>query len=329
MRSDHCWSHGRGRPRASFQAGSWIARARASRPSVTASASSDDPLDVVLGLGLGQAERVDLHAVAEAQLLLVGDAVALAAELLPQDPHRAELRVLLDEADAGVDEERDPREDAAHQLLGRRARTHGVEHGDRVGHRVGDLLHRRGARLLQVVGADVDRVPLRDPLDGVGDHVGDQPHGGLGRERVGAAREELLDDVVLRRALERGLGGAVLLGGDDVEREQPGGGRVDRHRRVHLVQRDAVQQLGHVAPVGDRDADLADLAARELVVGVIAGLRGQVEGDGQPGLALVQVRRGTARWTSPRWNGPRTCASSRGGRAAAGDGPWSSSTRVI
>ena len=36
----HCWSHGRGRPSASFQAGSWIARARASRPSVTASASS-------------------------------------------------------------------------------------------------------------------------------------------------------------------------------------------------------------------------------------------------------------------------------------------------
>ena len=40
IRSDHCWSHGRGRPSASFQAGSWIARARASRPSVTASASS-------------------------------------------------------------------------------------------------------------------------------------------------------------------------------------------------------------------------------------------------------------------------------------------------
>ena len=40
MRSDHCWSHGRGRPRASFQAGSWTARARAFRDSVTASISS-------------------------------------------------------------------------------------------------------------------------------------------------------------------------------------------------------------------------------------------------------------------------------------------------
>ena len=40
MRSDHCWSHGGGRPSASFQHGSWIARARASFDSVTPSISS-------------------------------------------------------------------------------------------------------------------------------------------------------------------------------------------------------------------------------------------------------------------------------------------------
>ena len=40
MRSDHCWSHGRGSPSASFQAGSCTARARASRDSVTPSISS-------------------------------------------------------------------------------------------------------------------------------------------------------------------------------------------------------------------------------------------------------------------------------------------------
>ena len=160
-------------------------------------------------------ERVDLDAVAEAQVLGVGHAVALAAELLPQDAHRAQLRVLLDEAHAGVDEEGDPSEHLAHQLLrgrlvvgvgGLDALARGVEHGDRVAHRVGDLLHRRGARLLQVVGADVDRIPLRDVLDRVGDHVGDQPHRGRGREGVGAAREELLDDVVLGGALELLLG---------------------------------------------------------------------------------------------------------------------------
>ena len=70
-----------------------------------------DPLHVVLRLRLGEAERVDLHAVAQPQQLRVADAVALPAQLLPQDPHRAQLCVLLDEAHAGVDEERDPAED--------------------------------------------------------------------------------------------------------------------------------------------------------------------------------------------------------------------------
>ena len=118
MRSDHCWSHGRGRPSASFHAGSWTARARALRPERHGERLEHDPLDVVLGLGLGQAEGVDLHAVAQAAVLGVLDAVALLAELVPQDRHRAELRVLLDEADAGVDEERDTPEDLAHRAPG-------------------------------------------------------------------------------------------------------------------------------------------------------------------------------------------------------------------
>src|SRR5689334_7838418 len=45
----------------------------------------------------------------------------------------------------------------------------------------------------------------------------------------------------------------------------------------------------HVALVGDRDADLADLAAGEDVVRVIAGLRRQVEGDREAGLTLLEV----------------------------------------
>ena len=81
----------------------------------------------------------------------------------------------------------------------------------------------------------------------------------------------------------------VLLGDGQVEREQPHRRGVDRHRRVHLVERDAVEQRAHVADVGDRHADLADLADGELVVGVVAGLRRQVEGDRQAGLPLRQV----------------------------------------
>jgi hypothetical protein len=41
--------------------------------------------------------------------------------------------------------------------------------------------------------------------------------------------------------------------------------------------------------MGDRYADLAHLAAGERVVGIVAGLGRQVEGDGKPGLPLGEV----------------------------------------
>ena len=84
-------------------------------------------------------------------------------------------------------------------------------------------------------------------------------------------------------------GDALLVGDGDIERQQPRRGRVDRHRRVHLAERDAVEQRAHVAEMGDRHADLADFARGERVVAVVAGLGRQIEGDGQAGLALAQV----------------------------------------
>ena len=83
MRRDHCWSHGRGSPSASFQAGSCMARARALLDKRDAERLEDDALHVVLRLLLGQAERVHLHAVAEAAELGVLDSVALAADAVP------------------------------------------------------------------------------------------------------------------------------------------------------------------------------------------------------------------------------------------------------
>jgi len=65
-----------------------------------------------------------------------------------------------------------------------------------------------------------------------------------------------------------------------------------------LLERDAVEQRAQVAEVRDGDADLADLTPGELGVGVVPGLRGQVEGDGQPGLALAEVAIGTSAFDS-------------------------------
>ena len=203
MRSDHCWSQGRGRPSASFQAGSWSARQRARFESVTPSASSTMRIDVVLGLRLGEAEAVHLHAVAEAAQLRRRRRRSARASSSSQSSVIA--RTLQTSSTKRMPafrkKEMRPERRAGSPRPARRGRARTASStAIAVRHRVRDLLHRRRAGLLQVVGADVDRVPLRDRVDGVGDHVADQAHRGLGREDVGPAREVLLDDVVLRRA---------------------------------------------------------------------------------------------------------------------------------
>ena len=84
--------------------------------------------------------------------------------------------------------------------------------------------------------------------------------------RIGAdpllLRDELLEHVVLQRAAQLVGRDALPLGDRDVEREQHGRGRVDRHRRRHLVERDVAEQPRHVVERRDRDALAADLAER-------------------------------------------------------------------
>ena len=80
---------------------------------------------------------------------------------------------------------------------------------------------------------------------------------------------------------------ALLLADQLVEQQQHRGGRVDRHRRRDLVERDAVEHPPHVVDRVDGDAGAADLALAERVVGVAAELGGQVEGHRQAGRAVV------------------------------------------
>ena len=107
---------------------------------------------------------------------------------------------------------------------------------------------------------------------------------------------------------------------DDVERQQPRGGRVDRHRRVHPVERDAVEQRAHVALVGDRARRpcrprRGPARGRRRSPSASAGRR-----RSRAPSAPWRGCRGRARWTWPRSSGPRTSASSRACRARAGGG---------
>ena len=108
------------------------------------------------------------------------------------------------------------------------------------------------------------------------------------RVDVGAARDVLLEDVVLERAIElRGVD-ALLLADGDVEGQEDGGRGVDGHRRADLVEGDALEEDLHVGEAGYGDARAPDLARSEGVVGVVAGLRREIEGDAETGLAMFE-----------------------------------------
>ena len=249
-----------------------------------------DAIGVVLGLLLGEAKRVHLYAIAEAPQRRIVDAIAFLADLVPEIDEGAHLADLGDEAHAGIDEERDAAEQLRELRVGNFAGLlHLIEHGLGMGEREGKLLHRRGTGLLQMIGADIGRVPFRHLARGVDDGVLDQPQRRRRREHVSPARKIFLQDVVLHRAGELLTRHALLVGERDIEREQPRRRGVDGHRGVHLAERDALEQRAHIAEMRDRHADLANLAAGEDVVGIVTGLGRQIEGDREPGLTLGEI----------------------------------------
>ena len=127
---------------------------------------------------------------------------------------------------------------------------------------------------------------LRHVLVAVLEQVGRQAHRRARRVDVVAARDVLLEHVVLGRPAQLLAGHALLLADELVQQQQAGGGRVDRHRRGDLIERDAVEGRAHVVDRVDRHARAPDLAEAARVVRVQAELRRQVERHREPGRAL-------------------------------------------
>jgi hypothetical protein len=116
--------------------------------------------------------------------------------------------------------------------------------------------------------------------------VHDEVDGRLRREHELVLRRVLLEDVVLGRAGQAGAVDAALVADDPVHGEDHRRRRVDGQRRRHVLERDPVEQRVGVDHRVDRDPDLADLAAVDRVVGVVAEQRRQVEVGREAGLAV-------------------------------------------
>ena len=127
-----------------------------------------------------------------------------------------------------VEEERDARHEVVDVEPGVDAVLHVLE---AVAQRERQLLQRRRARLADVIAAHRNRVPLRHFLRAEREDVGDQPHRRARREDVFLLRDEFFEDVVLNRAGDLLPVGALLLGDDQIHREDHRRRRVDGHRR--------------------------------------------------------------------------------------------------
>ena len=199
---------------------------------------------------------------------------------------RAHLGDLHEEVHADRPEERQPRREGVDV----EARSEpGADVLDAVGQRVGELEVRRRARLLHVIAGDRDRVEARHVLRRVGEDVGDDAHRGPGRVDIRVPHHELFEDVVLDGAGEPVLRHALLFRRDDEEREDRQHGAVHRHRHRYLAERDAVEQGPHVEDRIDRHARQPDIARDARVVGIVAAVGGEVEGDGEAFLAAGEV----------------------------------------
>ena len=140
-----------------------------------------------------------------------------------------------------------------------------------------------------MVARDGDTVELGHVLGGIGEDVADDPHGCGGGIDVGVPDHELLEDVVLDGAGQQLLVHALLLAGHDVEGQDGEHGAVHGHGHGHLIQGDPAEEDLHIEDGVHGHAGLAHVAHHAGMVGVVATVGRQIEGDGQALLARRQV----------------------------------------
>ena len=214
---------------------------------------------------------------------LLLDAVFLLQVPRPELAGRPELRHLLPEVAEDVEVEREAADEGV-DVVAPRQHVVDVGVGDEDG--AGDLLRGRRARLPDMVAADADRVRPGQDVHGVLDGVADQLHRGLDREDPRAPADHLLEDVVLRGCGDHLRAVAELLRHRLVHGEHDGGDGVDGEARPDLSEVDILEGDLEVPERIDRHPHPAHLAFGHGVVRVVAHLRGEVEGDVQPRLAV-------------------------------------------
>ena len=185
----------------------------------------------------GQAQRVDLNTIAKTPHLRVAHPVALAADFIPKIHKGAHFAHFSDKTDAGVHEKADPPDHLSKMFFGHFA-FEVVQNRSCCCEGEGQLLLWCRAGLLQMVRADVHRIPLGQMRARVSGDICDHPQGRLGRTDIGASAQVFLNDIILHSALQRADIGALFIGRGNIKRQQPGCCGIDGHGGVHLIKWD-------------------------------------------------------------------------------------------
>ena len=140
-----------------------------------------------------------------------------------------------------------------------------------------------------MIATDADGIEAGHVLRRVGEDVADDAHGRRGRIDERVPHHELFEDVVLDGPGQQVLAHPLLLGCDDVERQNRQHRAVHGHADAHLVQRNAFEEAFHVLDAVDGHTRLAHVPLDTRMVAVVATVRGQIKRHTQPLLACRQV----------------------------------------
>src|SRR5215472_15650086 len=241
--------------------------------------------DVVFGLLRGERRTGRLRMESQQQRTRILGVEPVAHDPCPQTPRRAELRDLFEQIAVGIEKERKLRR----ELVDWQPR---IECRLDVGHSVGegesDFLNGAGAGFANVIAGNRNGIPFGQVVAAPRKDVRYDAHGVLHRVNVRAARDVLLEDIVLDGAGKLPKARALPLCDGHVEAKEDRGRRIDGHRGRNFFKRNAVEKYLHVLERVDRHSDLAHLAERQRMIRVHADLRGQIEGDRKAHLALVE-----------------------------------------
>ena len=207
-------------------------------------------------------------------------------QLGPEQARGAQLGDLHEEVHADAEEEGEPRREGIDGEAPRQGRADILQP---IGQGEGQLLNGRRTCLQHVIAGDGNRIELRHLRRRIGDDIGDDPHRRAGRVDVGIADHELLQDVVLDGPGDLLGRHPLLLGGDDEGRQHRQHGAVHGHGDAHLVQRNAREQDLHILDAVDGDPRLADIADHAGMIGIIAAVGGEIEGDRESHLPRRQI----------------------------------------